>query len=60
MRKEVYRYPEGSGCDYVVFDMTRNSSVSQYNADINELLSDGYVVDNEVKNKLIILKSVSQ
>lgn len=60
MRKEVYRYPEGSGCDYVVFDMTRMSYVSQYNADIQELLSDGYVIDNEVKNKLIILKSVSQ
>lgn len=56
MRKEVYRYPEGKNCEYVVFDMTRVSYLPQYYKDISTLENQGYVVEEEYDGMVVIMR----
>ncbi len=56
MREEVYRYPEGEGCDYVIFDMRDAGEATKYMADANELINDGYIVVEDIENAVLILK----
>ncbi len=56
MRKEVYRYPEGAGCDYVVFDLTKVQTRNQYEVEAGELLENGYELVERIEEAVIIVK----
>ena len=56
MREEVYRYPEGAGCDYVIFDMRDINTAKEYQTDATELMNNGYIVVENIENAVLILK----
>ncbi len=58
MRKEIYRYPEGAGCDYVVFDLTKSQTKKQYEIEAEELLSNGYELVEYIEEAVIIVKKI--
>ena len=58
MRKEIYRYPEGAGCDYVVFDLTKAQTRSQYEAEAEELLANGYELVERIEEAIVVVKKI--
>jgi len=56
MREEIYRYPAGEGCDYVVFDLTRVSTRSQYETDAKKLMSEEYELVEHIEDAIIVVK----
>lgn len=56
MREEIYRYPAGEGCDYVVFDLTRVSTRSQYETEAKKLMSEEYELVEHIEDAIIIVK----
>lgn len=57
-RKEIYRYPEGAGCDYVVFDLTKVNTLAQYEREAEELLASDYELIERIEGAIIVLKRI--
>ncbi len=56
MREEVYRYPAGEDCEYIVFDMRNASNIAVYTNDANKLQENGYEKVCDITGSIMILK----
>ncbi len=60
MRDEIYGHPEGKGCDFVVYDLTRVNVRERYKNEAKELLENGYRLYDEMEDVIIVLEKIEQ
>lgn len=56
MRKEVYRYPAGENCDYIIFDLRKTQDAATYEEEADVLVNNGYEVINHLEGGVMVLK----